>query len=310
MIYCHHCGRKAEENFKFCKYCGKKIGGSIEEEKSAEPKNDEDYIEILEKKKSKKFIWISLFIILIISVSFFIIYKPNILGGVIGTNREKEACPYDCCPYSEYKEKQCSLDYECKNNECMAIDSDKDGLTDIEEKEIGTDVKLQDTDMDGLTDYREYKVIGTDPLNSNTDGDRYKDGDDSNPLTKDNPEINVFVSDKQWEWNYAKIILAFIGGGVVNPEMVIAESNVEATITNTGTDYSEYVNFDIVFELQNKELGRESISLGKIKVGETKTERKIKEIRAENIPEMVINLVMEQSTDWGMSIENVNYEQF
>ena len=92
--------------------------------------------------------------------------------------------------------------------------------------------------------------------------------------------------------------------------MVIAESSVEATITNTGTDYSDYVNFEVVFEIQNNELGRESISLGKIRVGETKTERKVKEIRAEDIPDMLINLVMEQSTDWDIRIDNVNYEQF
>lgn len=44
------------------------------------------------------------------------------------------------------------------------IDSDGDGLNDIFELEIGTDVNNPDSDEDGLTDYQEVYLTGTDPL--------------------------------------------------------------------------------------------------------------------------------------------------
>lgn len=55
-------------------------------------------------------------------------------------------------------------------------DSDGDGLTDAEEKTLGTDPNKADTDGDGLTDWAEVKIYKTDPLNPDTDGDSYADG--------------------------------------------------------------------------------------------------------------------------------------
>jgi len=56
------------------------------------------------------------------------------------------------------------------------VDTDKDGLTDEEEKRLGTDSLNSDTDKDGLSDYDEAKVYKTNPLNPDTDGDGYLDG--------------------------------------------------------------------------------------------------------------------------------------
>lgn len=56
------------------------------------------------------------------------------------------------------------------------IDSDNDGLTNLEENELGTDTKKPDTDDDGLSDKEEVKIYNTDPLNPDTDGDTYLDG--------------------------------------------------------------------------------------------------------------------------------------
>jgi hypothetical protein len=58
----------------------------------------------------------------------------------------------------------------------LIIDSDNDGLTDAEEKALGTDPNNPDTDGDGLFDGEEVKVYKTDPLNPDTDGDGFKDG--------------------------------------------------------------------------------------------------------------------------------------
>lgn len=44
------------------------------------------------------------------------------------------------------------------------IDSDDDGLTDISEEVLGTDLSRKDTDKDGLSDYQEVYVTNTDPL--------------------------------------------------------------------------------------------------------------------------------------------------
>jgi hypothetical protein len=56
------------------------------------------------------------------------------------------------------------------------IDSDHDGLTDVEEKALGTNPNSPDSDNDGLFDREEVKVFKTDPMNPDTDGDGYMDG--------------------------------------------------------------------------------------------------------------------------------------
>lgn len=55
-------------------------------------------------------------------------------------------------------------------------DSDGDGLTDEEEIGYNTNLEVVDSDADGLTDWAEIKIYKTDPLNPDTDGDGYKDG--------------------------------------------------------------------------------------------------------------------------------------
>jgi len=57
-------------------------------------------------------------------------------------------------------------------------DTDGDGLTDGEEKRLGTDVNKVDSDSDGLFDREETRIYKTDPLNADTDGDGYSDGDE------------------------------------------------------------------------------------------------------------------------------------
>lgn len=56
------------------------------------------------------------------------------------------------------------------------VDSDKDGLDDVREKEIGSDPNNSDTDGDGLNDGDEVLAWKTNPLNPDTDGDSYLDG--------------------------------------------------------------------------------------------------------------------------------------
>ncbi len=57
-------------------------------------------------------------------------------------------------------------------------DTDQDGLSDAEELELGTNLRLVDSDSDGLSDWEEVSIFGTDPLNPDTDGDSYLDGEE------------------------------------------------------------------------------------------------------------------------------------
>ena len=58
------------------------------------------------------------------------------------------------------------------------LDCDKDGLTDLEEKDLGTQPCDPDTDKDGLPDFEEVKVYETNPTDSDTDDDGLKDGEE------------------------------------------------------------------------------------------------------------------------------------
>lgn len=60
--------------------------------------------------------------------------------------------------------------------ELSTIDSDGDGMLDVDEAIYGTDPFNPDTDQDGLGDREEVQVYGTDPLDPDTDGDSYLDG--------------------------------------------------------------------------------------------------------------------------------------
>jgi len=65
-------------------------------------------------------------------------------------------------------------------------DTDGDGLLDGEEVARGTDPLRPDTDGDGLNDGDEVR-LGLDPLNPDTDGDGLPDGQDPNPLQTSTP---------------------------------------------------------------------------------------------------------------------------
>ncbi|MFH1252816.1 MAG: hypothetical protein V1664_00575 [Candidatus Uhrbacteria bacterium] len=60
--------------------------------------------------------------------------------------------------------------------EDVSKDTDKDGLSDTREAELGTSPDKADTDADGLFDREEVEVYKTKPLSPDTDGDTYLDG--------------------------------------------------------------------------------------------------------------------------------------
>ena len=232
--------------------------------------------------------------------------SSSVQGNVI---KEKENCPFDCCVNSDYKVKECSQDYECKNNKCIALDTDGDGLTDLEEKQFGSNPRVFDTDSDGLNDLVE-KQKGTNPNNQNTDGDRYKDGEDPNPTTKNSASIDVSLIGKDFNINWINIGLAFAGVAALNPDMVIAKPIAAIRIQNSGTDYSSYLSYDVVFYIANTEITRFSINKGKIEVEYQQTESKTFDIKANQVPNILINLITKHSTQWDVKIENIKYEKY
>ena len=58
------------------------------------------------------------------------------------------------------------------------IDSDSDGLTNVEEIQLGTDALKADSDADGLSDFEESRSYHTDPLNPDSDADGLSDYDE------------------------------------------------------------------------------------------------------------------------------------
>ena len=87
-------------------------------------------------------------------------------------------------------------------------DSDKDGLTNMIEKDLGTDPKNADTDGDGLRDGAEVNQYKTDPLKADSDDDGLNDGAEVNqyktdPLNadsdadglRDGVEVNPYKTD-------------------------------------------------------------------------------------------------------------------
>lgn len=266
----------------FCNKCGKEIS------EGAHCTNCK--IDHLNSKveKSKRTTWIFLGIIgaLIIAFIFFSAFKT---GNVIQDNpAEDKTCPYECCAEnSGFNLKPCSDLYSCNQGRCEAVDSDNDGLTDIREKQIGTN-----------------------PQNPNTDGDRYNDGADPNPLKSNSANINVAFTSKSWDWKYGNILLAVIGGAVIKPDMIIAEPKASIQVSNNGDDYTNFVDFNIIFEISNTIISQKSVHINRFNSGDTFQETYIQPIKAGDVPDLLINLVKQGTNDWGIEIQNLNYERF
>lgn len=77
-------------------------------------------------------------------------------------------------------------------------DSDEDGLTNIQEQELGTRPDRLDSDVDGLGDGNEVNTYGTNPLNADTDGDGLIDGEEIKlGLNPNDPKSDSITPDNE-----------------------------------------------------------------------------------------------------------------
>jgi hypothetical protein len=88
------------------------------------------------------------------------------------------------------------LDRLFRGRPTALTDSDRDGLTDAEEGELGTDPHARDSDRDGVSDA--WEVYGdTDPLDPDTDDDGLTDGEEwvEPPVTGYSAETEADLAD-------------------------------------------------------------------------------------------------------------------
>ena len=226
--------------------------------------------------------------------------------------KEKETCPYECCIGEIYLTRDCNLGYDCRNNVCMAIDSDGDGLSDIEERNIGTNPQLFDTDGDTLSDYQEYVNLGTNPLNKNTDGDRYNDNEDRNPLKVNTAEIEIQIISQKIEPNIQNIGLILITGGsaaLLDFEMELYSTEVVVGFSNIGSDYSSYLKYDVELKIGEEIIDRKRVNFGRVNAGSVLSEYVSFSTTIGDVPSQVFNLIIQQSEP-RVVIRNVDYERF
>jgi outer membrane protein OmpA-like peptidoglycan-associated protein len=106
-------------------------------------------------------------------------------------------------------------------------DSDRDGLSDDMEEEIGTDPHNRDTDGDGLSDGEEFNIYKTSPLNADTDGDGLTDGDEviiyrSDPLKGDTDGDGLNDGNEVFKYKTDPTKADTDGDGLTDEEEVMA----------------------------------------------------------------------------------------
>ena len=172
---CPKCNSENPGNGKFCSKCGYELEEFRKQEKE---KSKEKIGNTIYKIKVK--ITIILFIILLISI--LVIVAFNVFGKMShGTKNYEEKQPENSQEVDTTQNETLSdytvpekIEFEI-TEENQQLDYDDDGLTNQEEKELGTNLISSDTDNDGLTDYQEVRSYNSNPLKYSTADDGISD---------------------------------------------------------------------------------------------------------------------------------------
>ncbi len=126
---------------------------------------------------NKKFLIIALVVILVLLAGGFawFKYKTNNINKLSNSEATPSSSP-EVIQQESQKIESDLVDLQKVLDEKQKNDSDLDGVSDAQEKQLGTDPSRIDTDGDGLTDYDEVQTYHTNPLKYDTDGDSYSDG--------------------------------------------------------------------------------------------------------------------------------------
>mgnify|MGYP004525132229 FL=1 len=159
-------------------------------------------------------------------------------------------------PYAEDHELYLDAD-EIKYED--GIDSDEDGLSNILEKELGTNPLLSDSDMDGLSDYDETNVYKTDPLQADTDGDGVSDYDEIqlglDPLKECSFADNVKDGERTLSYNLTEknVKMSLTGKkNIANTSVTVYKTNAFeklAVLNNVYNFYTEGVLDEAIVEI-------------------------------------------------------------
>lgn len=126
---------------------------------------------------NKKILVIVIVSVVVLLTGFFVWFRlnKNRVSEIVSTEQFTEPSP-EVVQIERQKLEKDLEDTQKILDEKQKTDKDLDGLSDEEEKQLGTDPQKIDTDGDGLTDYDEVKIFHTKPLVDDTDGDGFDDG--------------------------------------------------------------------------------------------------------------------------------------
>ena len=121
-----------------------------------------------------------------------------------------------------------------------ADDDDSDGLTNGEERRLGTNPEAPDTDGDGLNDGDEAKRFKTNPLKVDTDGDGLADGDEvlthkTDPAKSDTDADGVSDGDEVLKYKSDPLKLDTDGDGLTDGDEIL-RNNTDALKVDTDGD--------------------------------------------------------------------------
>jgi hypothetical protein len=126
-------------------------------------------------------------------------------------------------------------------------DPDKDGLTNLQEFQQGTDPHNPDTDGDGLTDGQEFLVYHTNPLLADTDGDGVPDGVEiqtsTDPLNSMSFNLSAALASLEVQPSTFVLTVNSIEGQAsqqltVTGHLIDGKTTIDLTSTQKGTNYT------------------------------------------------------------------------